>query len=109
MSRAFRLGVLKCDQWLPIISEKFGDVEVQYPKFLRTTGHKIDPKIFSCVEGQFPTSEQIKEIDGFILTGSKVSAYDEHKWIGDLFTSLREINKNQKKIVGICFGHQVCL
>lgn len=106
-ARAFRLGVLKCDAWSPSMVEKYGDVDVQYPALLRASGHRIEPKTFACLDGHFPSKAQLKDFDGFVITGSKFSAYDPDPWIKQLFGSIKEIRESKKKLLGICFGHQV--
>ena len=45
--------------------------------------------------------------DLFIITGSKYSVYDQNQWILKLLDFVKLLIKNNKPILGICFGHQV--
>ena len=45
--------------------------------------------------------------DAWIITGSKYSVYDNHEWIIKLLNFTEKLIKNNKKILGICFGHQI--
>lgn len=45
--------------------------------------------------------------DGFILSGSRYSAYDDEPWIRDLLALLQAIRAQRKPVFGICFGHQL--
>jgi GMP synthase-like glutamine amidotransferase len=58
-------------------------------------------------EGIHPTQDDIDSVDGFIITGSKSSAYDDKQWIRDLEGLIQRLHAARKKMVGICFGHQV--
>jgi GMP synthase-like glutamine amidotransferase len=43
----------------------------------------------------------------FICTGSPCSVYDDFEWIKNLKQFVHDICRKRKKIVGICFGHQI--
>ena len=49
----------------------------------------------------------IRDRDGFIITGSKSSAYDDKQWIRDLEALIQKLHARRKKMVGIYFGHQI--
>lgn len=49
----------------------------------------------------------IDEEDAYLITGSRNSVYDDEPWIPPLLDFVRELHAVRKKIVGICFGHQL--
>jgi GMP synthase-like glutamine amidotransferase len=55
--------------------------------------------------GQFP--ENIDAVDAYLITGSKSSVYDDKPWISQLVNFVKELSARKKKLVGICFGHQL--
>jgi len=57
------------------------------------------------MEGIYPESPD--ECDGYIITGSKSSVYDSDEWITKLRDYVRNLASHRKKMVGICFGHQL--
>ena len=65
----------------------------------------VDFDIFDVTEQEYPKSYDI--YDGFIITGSKATAFDNLAWISRLKSEIVKIYNSNKKIVGICFGHQI--
>jgi GMP synthase-like glutamine amidotransferase len=55
--------------------------------------------------GKFPVS--VEECDAYLLTGSPKGVYDSDDWITRLSIFVRDSYKAGKKLVGICFGHQI--
>lgn len=45
--------------------------------------------------------------DGYILTGSRHSSYEDLAWIHAMRAFLREVKELGRPIFGICFGHQI--
>lgn len=45
--------------------------------------------------------------DGFVVTGSRASAYDCDPWIARLAAYLRTVQADGRPILGLCFGHQI--
>ncbi|MCO6056706.1 gamma-glutamyl-gamma-aminobutyrate hydrolase family protein [Pseudomonas sp. MOB-449] len=45
--------------------------------------------------------------DGYILSGSKYSAYERAPWMLDLIAFLQTLKARAIPIFGICFGHQI--
>lgn len=69
------------------------------------TGKNITIKSWNVYNGEFP--ESVNECDGYIITGSKSSAYEPDEWIRKLKALVKEIHTTEVPLVGICFGHQV--
>ena len=62
-------------------------------------------KVYRIIEGEYP--QKIDECDAYLVTGSKSSAYDDDEWIGQLKVYVQSLYQKNKKILGICFGHQL--
>jgi GMP synthase-like glutamine amidotransferase len=60
---------------------------------------------YKVEDGELPKSPD--EADGWIITGSRHGAYEDHPWIAPLEDFIRALAKAQKPLVGICFGHQI--
>ena len=65
----------------------------------------VDLDVFDVTEEEYPTSYNC--YDGFIITGSKATASDKLPWIDKLKSNIIDIYDSGKKIIGICFGHQM--
>ena len=81
----------------------FGDYGQMFVQLL--DGHGFTFEVFSVVDGQFPDS--IQDADGWLITGSRYGAYENHDWIPPLEDFLRAAFSAKIPIVGICFGHQI--
>lgn len=99
-----KLGILITDTVIPELAEQFG----QYPEmFARLLA--LDPTLelvsFDVLNGEYPAD--IDDVDAYLITGSKTSVYDDEEWIKPLISFVRDLNAAKKKLVGICFGHQI--
>ncbi|KAF3339169.1 putative glutamine amidotransferase YLR126C [Carex littledalei] len=63
--------------------------------------------LFRVVEGEFPKIEELNKYDGFVISGSPHDAYANDLWILRLCFLIQKLHAMQKRVLGICFGHQV--
>ena len=100
-----KLGILKTDAVRPDWVPEFGE----YPDMFATLLGREDPSMefitYDVEEGEFPAD--LDEVDAYLITGSKSSVYEDKPWIHRLREFVRELDARQKKIIGICFGHQL--
>lgn len=83
----------------------YGSYGQMFVKLLSDPGEIWD-EIF-VVEGKFPSEEELEKYDGFVITGSRHDAHGDEDWIERLCTVLQRIHEKRKKLLGVCFGHQV--
>ena len=100
-----KIGILKTDAVRPDWVPEFGE----YPDMFVGLLGKVDPDlefvVYDVEEGVYP--EDIDEVDAYLITGSKSSVYEDKPWIGVLMDFVRQLHARKKKLVGICFGHQI--
>lgn len=60
---------------------------------------------FNVAQGEFP--DTVDSCDAYLITGSPRGVYDTDPWIADLMHFIRDSYEAGKKLVGICFGHQI--
>ncbi len=94
-----KLALLVCDHVAKPFDEAHGTYPVMFDRLLG-----MPAKAYFVCDNQFP---DIKDYDGFVVTGSKKSVYDQEDWITDLISLTKEVAETNKKYVGVCFGHQV--
>ncbi|XP_074561548.1 gamma-glutamyl peptidase 3-like [Curcuma longa] len=63
--------------------------------------------LFRVVEGEFPATEDLHKYKGFVVSGSPYDAYGNDLWILRLCLLIQTLNAMHKRVLGICFGHQV--
>ena len=56
------------------------------------------------VQNKIPQSV---DCDGYLITGSRHGVYDELPWIESLVNFIKEVLASRRKIIGVCFGHQL--
>lgn len=97
------IGLLLCDHLDDDVARVAGDYTQLYPEVLGPVG--IDLRIYEVTKGGMPISKD--ECDGWIVSGSRRSAYENEGWIDDLVAFIRDVVEERRPLVGICFGHQL--
>ena len=98
-----KIGILQTGHSPEDFREQLGDYGEMFTKLL--DGHDFDFQIWSVVDGILP--EGVDEADGWLITGSKHGAYEDHDWIPPLEDFIRETYADGRPMIGVCFGHQV--
>ena len=99
------IGILLTDHVLDDLKPKHGDQDDFYSKIFGEVDTNIKLKIYDVTLNDYPAD--MDECDGYLITGSKLSVYDEVKWIRDLEHYIRSLNEHKKFLLGVCFGHQL--
>lgn len=68
-------------------------------------GHGFTFQGWAVCDGTFP--EGVDAADGWLITGSKHGAYEDHDWIPPLEDFIRAAHAARKPMIGVCFGHQI--
>ncbi len=101
------IGILEADPALAPLNAEFGN----YVKMLKdlltegSEGRKLKYQVYDVLHEIYPAD--IHECDGYIITGSRASVYDDVGWIRKLQCFIVQLHAAKKKLVGICFGHQL--
>ncbi len=98
-----KIGILRAGRSPDELTESLGDYDEMFVKLLGGNGFEFET--FSVVDGQFPGGAG--DADGWLITGSKHGAYEDHEWIPPLENLIREVHSTGKPLVGVCFGHQI--
>lgn len=101
-----RLGILQADHVDAEHRARFGDYA---DMFTIALGDALGPvasfEFFDVRRGCYPN--RVVDCDGYLITGSRASVYDDEPWIVRLQDFVRELDDARAKTVGICFGHQL--
>ena len=100
-----KLGILKTDAVRPEWVPEFGEYPDMFVALLGQLDPALEFVVYDVEQGEFP--DDIDEVDAYLITGSKSSVYDDKPWIAALMDFVRELDRRHKKIVGICFGHEL--
>ena len=97
-----KIIILSAGPGLPEIVNEYGHSSDWIPNIL--SKYSIDFKVKKAYENDFGP---IDGVDGWIITGSKYSVYDDIAWIQNLQKHLINVFSTNKPVLGICFGHQL--
>lgn len=100
-----KFAVLLCAEDSEYVKKKYGGYFGVFLKMLAEEGETWD--MYRVAAGQFPEDDEIGEYDGFVITGSCNDAHGNDIWICKLLNLLKKLDSMKKKVLGICFGHQV--
>ncbi len=100
-----KLGILKTDAVRPEWVPEFGEYPDMFMTLLSEANPELEFAVYDVQQGEYPAD--IHEVDAYLMTGSKSSVYDDEPWIEDLVEFVRKLHDERKKLVGICFGHQM--
>ncbi len=96
-----RLGLLVCDHVMPQFVEVAGDYDVMFGGLL----NGVELAAFDLTAMELPAD--LDAYDGWITTGSKLSVYDDEPWVHAFADLVRLLDRERRRLVGVCFGHQM--
>jgi GMP synthase-like glutamine amidotransferase len=104
-----KIGILQADSVLEHLQPTHGN----YPEMISNVltraasdlGADFEFASFDVEHGSYPSV--ISECDGYVISGSKKSVYDDEPWIKTLIEYVRVLDEKKIPLIGICFGHQL--
>lgn len=110
-----RIGILRADAVSAELAARHGDYPDMFQRLLTAAvpapaavADRPSPLEFTsydAVAGQLP--EAVDACDTYLVTGSRHSVYDELPWIAPLAGFVGEAMAAGRRVVAICFGHQL--
>lgn len=98
-----RIAVLQTGRAVEGTIKTHGDYDDMCLALIGRTSNTADS--FAVMDGEFP--DGIDAYDVFVVTGSRHGVYEDHDWIPSLEDLIRKIYQTEKKLIGLCFGHQI--
>ncbi len=98
-----KIGILQTGMAPDALKVDLGDYPDLFARLLADKGFSFET--FRVVDGEFPAS--VNTCDGWLITGSRHGAYEDHPWIPPLEDFIRTAYAAHVPMVGICFGHQI--
>lgn len=97
------IGILQTGHAPDALIGRSGDYGEMFERLL--AGQGLSFRIYSVVEMEFP--DGVHDCKGWLITGSRHGAYEDHPFIRPLEKFIREAYAEGVPMVGICFGHQI--
>lgn len=102
-----KIGILKTDNVRPELANTFGEYPDMFQALLKDVDSALTFSVYDVERGEYP--KHLDEAEAYLITGSKASAYEELDWVRKLADFTCELHLQRKKLIGICFGHQVVM
>ncbi|MCR9150206.1 MAG: type 1 glutamine amidotransferase [Rhodobacteraceae bacterium] len=97
------IGILETGRAPDALRSAHGDYPAMFTRLLAGQGFTFRSW---HVEGmEFP--DDVHDADGWLITGSRHGAYEDHPFIPPLEAFIRKARDEGVPMVGICFGHQI--
>lgn len=100
-----KLCILDNDFLDPAVAPIYGGYGAMFERLLRQAGAEGTFDIFNTVKGEYPAS--FDPYDAVLLTGSKADSFSQEPWVLALKDKVQALLKSKKKLIGVCFGHQL--
>lgn len=97
------IGILECGPAPDALRPQYGEYPDFFERLLADRG--LEFRRYSVMEMEFPGD--VHECGGWLITGSKFGAYEDHPFIRPLEEFIRRAYAEDVPVVGICFGHQI--
>lgn len=97
------IGILQTGLAPDVLKGELGDYPDMFARLL--DGHGFTFRTWRVVEMEFPAD--VHAADGWLLTGSRHGAYEDHAFIPPLEAFIRDAFAARVPLVGVCFGHQI--
>ncbi|WP_147103754.1 type 1 glutamine amidotransferase [Tateyamaria sp. syn59] len=98
-----KIGILQTGHAPDEVLGSLGDYDAMFARLL--DGHGFNFQTFNVVDMEFPNGPEV--CDGWLVTGSKHGAYEDHPFIPPLEDLIRAIHVSGSPMIGVCFGHQI--
>ena len=98
-----KIGILQTGHAPDEVQATLGDYDGMFGRLLADSGFTFTA--YDVVNMAFP--ESVTDCDGWLVTGSKHGAYEDHAFIPPLEEFIRASFAADVPLVGICFGHQI--
>lgn len=100
-----KLCILENDTLDPAAEPIYTGYGTMFKRLLTQAGAQGEFAIFNTFRGEYPAS--FATYDAVLLTGSKADAFSQEPWVLTLKEKVQELLKAKKKLIGVCFGHQL--
>ena len=97
------IGILQTGQAPDALAAQSGDYPDMFQTLLADQG--LTFRTYRVLDMEFPAT--LTECDGWLITGSRFGAYEDHPFIPPLEDFIRAAFAASVPMVGICFGHQI--
>lgn len=100
-----KIGILQTDAVRRELQPRYGDYPDMFVNLLAGAADEVPSfQVIDCKAMAYPPPT---ECDGYVITGSGHSVYEDLPWITQLARFCERALASERKLIGVCFGHQL--
>jgi GMP synthase-like glutamine amidotransferase len=101
-----KICILENDDLAPEVAATYSGYGAMFERLFRDAA-AVDWQfdVFHTPALEYPAS--FADYDAVLLTGSKADSFSDEPWVVELRRRVTELLEQKKKLLGICFGHQL--
>ena len=100
-----KLCILDNDTLDGELAERYTSFGSMFVRLFKDAGAHWTYDIFSTQRGEYPAS--FDDYGAVLLTGSEADSFSDAPWVVALRRRVKQLLVQRKKMVGVCFGHQL--
>lgn len=100
-----KIGILLTSNDTSAWAARFPDDAEKFRTLLSPIRPDWSLPTYAVKDDVFP--DDLRDCDGYVITGSPASVHDSYGWIERLKRLVMEAHKERWPIIGACFGHQI--
>lgn len=100
-----KLCILDNDNLDDNMAPRFHSFGRMFMGLFESAGADWSYEVFNTTRGEYPQS--FDAFDAVLLTGSHADAFSDDPWVVELRRQVTLLLEQHKKMVGVCFGHQL--
>lgn len=100
-----KLCILENDILEGELAQAYGGFGALFFRLFESVGVDWHMEVFNTMRGEYPKS--FDDYDAVLLTGSRADSFSDEPWVVELRRQVTQLLKEHKKMVGVCFGHQL--
>jgi GMP synthase-like glutamine amidotransferase len=102
---AIKVCILDNDNLDPAVVDTYVSYGAMTEKMFAAAGTRWQFDRFNTTRHEYP--DDFDAYDAVLLTGSRADSFSDEPWVRELRARVDELLRRKKKLVGICFGHQL--
>lgn len=103
--RPVRIGLLLCGDVHASLQPGFGNYARCLVRRLRLDTPETEIRVWQAWKDELP--DDVRDADAYLVSGSPASAFDREPWIRRLGAFIRRAHRARRRLLGVCFGHQM--
>ena len=101
----FKVCILDNDNLDPAVAGTYVSYGAMTETMFAAAGTRWQFDRFNTTRQEYP--DDFDAYDAVLLTGSRADSFSDEPWVRELRARVDELLRRKKKLVGICFGHQL--